>query len=262
MSRIATVIVSSVLAAPVTADELWRENPINAVGGYASQDARNPGGLGFWAETADNFTVPAGGRVIDVEFWGGYTSVQPGDTHGFTVRFYADINGNPGRVLSTQDVTAFTEVVYYTDPVLGFNGYHYTLRLFHPFTAIAGRTYWISIVAILDRGGTANEPQWGWAPATAAVAPNCQQWVSTPGAFTPQAGDAAFVLHGHGLCYANCDGSTTPPYLNINDFICFAAAFAAGDPYSNCDDSTRPILLNISDFVCFQSAFAAGCSAP
>jgi hypothetical protein len=63
-------------------------------------------------------------------------------------------------------------------------------------------------------------------------------------------------------CYANCDGSTTVPFLNVNDFVCFQTAFAAGNSYANCDHSTAPPVLNIGDFVCFQSAFAAGCSAP
>jgi hypothetical protein len=31
-------------------------------------------------------------------------------------------------------------------------------------------------------------------------------------------------------CYANCDGSTTEPVLNVEDFICFINAFAAGCP--------------------------------
>jgi len=31
-------------------------------------------------------------------------------------------------------------------------------------------------------------------------------------------------------CYANCDSSTTPPVLNIGDFICFQSRFAAGCP--------------------------------
>jgi hypothetical protein len=30
--------------------------------------------------------------------------------------------------------------------------------------------------------------------------------------------------------YANCDGSTMPPVLNVDDFTCFIAAFAAGCP--------------------------------
>ena len=60
-------------------------------------------------------------------------------------------------------------------------------------------------------------------------------------------------------CYANCDGSAVAPILNVNDFICFQQAFAAGDPYANCDGSTTPPILNINDFICFQQAFAAGC---
>jgi hypothetical protein len=60
-------------------------------------------------------------------------------------------------------------------------------------------------------------------------------------------------------CYPNCDNSTTPPILNVNDFICFQSAFASGNSYANCDNSTTPPVLNVNDFICFQSAFAAGC---
>jgi photosystem II stability/assembly factor-like uncharacterized protein len=60
-------------------------------------------------------------------------------------------------------------------------------------------------------------------------------------------------------CYANCDGSTAPPILNIADFVCFQQRFAGGDSYANCDGSTTPPILNIADFVCFQASFAAGC---
>jgi hypothetical protein len=63
-------------------------------------------------------------------------------------------------------------------------------------------------------------------------------------------------------CYANCDGSTAVPFLNIADFVCFQGAFAAGSSYANCDGSTSTPVLNIADFVCFQGQFAAGCSAP
>jgi len=60
-------------------------------------------------------------------------------------------------------------------------------------------------------------------------------------------------------CYANCDGSTTPPVLNVADFICFLNKYAAADPYANCDNSTTPPILNVSDFICFQTRFAQGC---
>jgi predicted outer membrane repeat protein len=69
-------------------------------------------------------------------------------------------------------------------------------------------------------------------------------------------------------CYANCDSSTTSPILNVEDFICFIAEFAAGSTlpheqqikhYANCDGSTTPPVLNVEDFACFISEFAAGC---
>lgn len=69
----------------------------------------------------------------------------------------------------------------------------------------------------------------------------------------------AMLLVPVGACYANCDGSTVPPLLNVSDFVCFQALFAAGDPRANCDGSTVPPVLNVADFVCFQTAFAAGC---
>ncbi len=61
-------------------------------------------------------------------------------------------------------------------------------------------------------------------------------------------------------CYANCDGSTSPPVLNVLDFNCFLNRFASGDPGANCDRSTVAPTLNVLDFVCFLNSFAAGCT--
>jgi len=60
-------------------------------------------------------------------------------------------------------------------------------------------------------------------------------------------------------CYANCDGSTIVPVLNVNDFTCFLNRYAAGQSYANCDASTIAPVLNVNDFVCFNNRFAAGC---
>jgi hypothetical protein len=62
-----------------------------------------------------------------------------------------------------------------------------------------------------------------------------------------------------GGCYANCDGSTAPPILNVNDFSCFLTKYASGDPYANCDASTTAPVLNVNDFSCFLTKYAAGC---
>jgi hypothetical protein len=69
-------------------------------------------------------------------------------------------------------------------------------------------------------------------------------------------------------CYANCDGSTTAPILNVEDFTCFINEFAAAQAlpheqqlthYANCDNSTTAPVLNVEDFTCFINRFAAGC---
>ena len=64
---------------------------------------------------------------------------------------------------------------------------------------------------------------------------------------------------GGGTCYANCDGSSATPVLNVADFSCFLTKFAANDNYANCDQSTAPPILNVADFSCFLTKFAAGC---
>jgi hypothetical protein len=60
-------------------------------------------------------------------------------------------------------------------------------------------------------------------------------------------------------CYANCDGSTAAPVLNVNDFNCFLNSYAAGSAYANCDHSTVAPVLNVNDFSCFLNKYAAGC---
>jgi hypothetical protein len=61
------------------------------------------------------------------------------------------------------------------------------------------------------------------------------------------------------FCPANCDESTAQPVLNVADFSCFLAKFAAGEPRANCDCSTSEPVLNVADFSCFLAKFAAGC---
>jgi sugar lactone lactonase YvrE len=87
--------------------------------------------------------------------------------------------------------------------------------------------------------------------------------------FAPDGSNTVFVSTGLNsprgiaigvMCDANCDGSTTPPILNANDFTCFLNAFAAGRDYANCDGSTTPPILNANDFACFLNKFSAGCS--
>jgi hypothetical protein len=70
------------------------------------------------------------------------------------------------------------------------------------------------------------------------------------------------LINGMPPCYVNCDDSTTPPFLNVQDFSCFINLFASGDTAANCDGSQQAPMLNVLDFACFINTFAAGCSAP
>jgi hypothetical protein len=187
--------------------------------------------------------------------------VQPGNTHGFMIRFYQDNGGQIGPMISTQDVTTFTETQFYVHPSLGWPGYHYTLNLVNPFVVPAAGQYWIAVVAILDFGGGGPSVQWGWVAATATNPPSAVQSIYG-GPFQSLSGDQSFVLigtTGGGSCYPNCDASTSVPTLNVADFTCFLTTFAAGDPYANCDGSTTVPTLNVADFTCFLTKFAAGC---
>jgi hypothetical protein len=71
--------------------------------------------------------------------------------------------------------------------------------------------------------------------------------------------DNIFITDGAAACYANCDGSTAAPVLNVLDFNCFLNRFAGGESYANCDGSTAAPVLNVLDFNCFLNRFAAGC---
>jgi hypothetical protein len=100
-------------------------------------------------------------------------------------------------------------------------------------------------------------------------------WVSVLdsgiGCHRPAAGqDHPFRILGTATaaCYPNCDESTTPPILNVEDFACFLNRFSYATSlphneqlthYANCDGSTTAPVLNVEDFTCFLNRFAAGC---
>lgn len=79
---------------------------------------------------------------------------------------------------------------------------------------------------------------------------------ATNGCGTGLSDAAGLVVTG---CYANCDGSTAAPVLNVNDFTCYLNRFAAGEPYANCDGSAAAPVLNVNDFTCFLNQYAQSC---
>ncbi len=253
------VLVSATLFSAASANDFYRQDPTNSFAGLSSQDARNPGGLGWFSEVADNFPAEAGWSIGQVDFWGGYASLpgQPGNTEGFTVRFYTDNFGSPGNLVFEQDVMSFTREQYFVGGPFDWAGYAYSVDLDPPFVVPATEEMWISVVALLARGGGVDEPQWGWvAAATFTNPPFAHQWFFSPGNFTQQSNDVSFVL-SEGSAAPTC-----PPDLNgdgvvdADDFFLFLQLFAAGDPRA---DFNNDGVIDADDFFAFLSAFAAGC---
>jgi hypothetical protein len=264
MKRLCTLAAALALAAPALADELWRQNPVNSFGGLSSQIARNPGGEGWMYETVGDFQADRGWTITAIEFWGGYPRIQPGNTHGFMINFYADQDGAVGTLQLTQDVMTFTEQVYYCclyPPPINFPGYHYTLTLNTPFQVPSAGRYWMGVDAILDYGGGVDSVQWGWIQAQSIVGPPCQQSLSPPSGFAPESQDVAFVLLGSRGCGSadfNCDGDTATDADIEAFFACLAGACPPAPCTSTADFNADGDVATDADIEAFFRVLAGG----
>jgi hypothetical protein len=232
---------------------------------------------------ADDFTVPAGGWTLaSIVFYEFQPNAPVGTPtiRGTNLRIWRGRPGDPGstvifgdatnnRVLSVAAAHAFrTPDTDLTDTRREI--YKVEVAVSPPL-ALAPGAYWLDwqsdgslnggpfSVPVTVLGSTG-------APGGNARFYNGSSWSNLREGSTNTAQELTFILRGTtgagGACYANCDGGTAAPFLNVNDYICFQGHFAAGDPYANCDGSTLAPVLNVNDFVCFQGRFAAGCSAP
>ncbi len=252
---IPATLVAFAASSALAQDELWRQDPIGSCGGLSSQDARNNNGLGWFSEVVDNYEAQGGDAVGSMMFWGGYCSPEDGrgNTEGFTVRVYTDDNGSPGTRIYEQDVFAFTEEPF---AMLGdLIGYEYTIDLPVAFEAPNDGQFWIGVVAILARGGGAEEPQWGWVQAAAFNAPGANQWFFDPGNFNEQNNDVSFALFAADAgCPADLDGDDD---TDADDFFAYLDAFA-NDDQSICDIDTDGD-CDADDFFAYLDLFAQGC---
>lgn len=113
-------------------------------------------------------------------------------------------------------------------------------------------------VVIAEFGLEAARALAGWTLRT-ATAISADGTVIAGNGINPLGQSEAWVARVMPFCYANCDGSTVPPVLNVNDFACFLTAFATGSLYANCDGSTTAPAVNVADLICFNEKFASGC---
>ena len=232
--------------------ELYRQDPQPGTQGLVSQEARNPGGLGWYAEAADEFLATGSWSIARVECWGFYTSpvAQPGGTQAFIIRVYTSVGGMPGVELFGREVPGFTQEPAFQ--VGSFVDYKIGVPVAPPITLPGPGTYFLSVVAVRDRGGGSTLPEWNWLRAIPSGPPPARQWMFAPGLWGTTDHNMSFVLHA-ASCYADCNGDAA---LNLSDFGCFTTKFALGDPYADCNgDGVR----NLADFGCFLTKFALGC---
>ena len=217
---------------------------------FLNAPAGGANGGGAHDSKAAGFTMPAGGPwtldfvTLRLAFFD--TASVP------MVQIYSNSGNNPGTLMQTLTNPPFTVT---TDQFQFMPSASLTLQ--------GGETYWIVV----------------WNNASG---PNSFRWMASSPSIVPTgiASNAGYrfnngppppstnstTLNSYsvtatqgGGCYANCDGSTTPPVLNVADFSCFLTKFAGNDPYANCDGSTTAPVLNVADFSCFLTKFAAGC---
>jgi hypothetical protein len=251
---------------------------VDAAYGYRTLGFVNGAAIG--GRVADDFTVPPGQTwavqtlrffefstdsgpaspftAINLRLWNGRpgdpgASVIAGDTT--TNRLTATQNVNCYRVTSTMP-TEFTRPVFSADAV------------FAPALSLPAGHYWIDWQLASNAGAGARTVTVcptgpGELPGANARALSGTTWVDALDAFAAYQVEFPFQLLGSGggpgPCYANCDGSTTAPVLNVLDFNCFLNQFSAGGAYANCDGSTTAPVLNVLDFNCFLNRFSAGC---
>jgi hypothetical protein len=255
--------VAAVLVPSAGAQVLWDTGAFDGLNGRIS-DVSTPASRPQ-TRAADDFVLAAGngqpyalsalhGRALGIHYSTAFAEI------------YADAGGQP----ATAPLATLPQLTLQVTQTGVFQVYD-LLDLTFDTTGVSlspGR-YWVSVVCNVSGDPPPGDGYGYFATAgsgTVQGLPGMYRVATGPWTPITSAGidptDFSFRVEGQQgrpPCYANCDNSTTPPILNIADFVCYQSLFAAGSSLANCDGSTTPPILNIADFVCFQAAFAAGC---
>lgn len=241
---------------------------------------------GIAGRVSDDFTVPPGSgwTVTGFVFFGYQTfgTSTVATIAAVTIRIWSGRPGTPGASVLWGDTTTNRMVIAQFAGVFrvsqagadcGLDRPVYALSCVIPPQVLPPGTYWVDWQAA-GNGQLASGP-WAvpvtitglaGAPGANAVGTNSTigSWVGLNDLASQVPQDLAFQVTGTPIqsCYANCDGSTSVPFLNVSDFACFLNRFAAADTRANCDGSTQAPVLNVFDFGCYLNLFNAGCSAP
>jgi hypothetical protein len=248
--------------------QLYAAGSFSAAGSIATRDIARWSGT-EWSDVGGGLGVPPGGRLPSISAMAVF---DDGSGPALCIAGIIDLAGSiPVRNIARWNGSSWSAL----GPGVGsgVNDLVWALTVFDdgrgPALYVGGE--------FADAGGSpaANIARWNghaWSPVGAGVDGAVQAFATLSTAAGPELYVGGWFLSAGGAsspylarwvgcatCYANCDQSTVPPILNINDFACFANRFAAQSPDANCDGSTTPPTLNVNDFQCFVNRFAAGC---
>jgi hypothetical protein len=221
------------------------------------------GTLAGWTvtNTANGVGAPGSVTTIDIDGTGGPLGPSPAAT--FMVGQQAFTSGQQEGVEMTQTLNLTAGVQY----AVAFDWSAQRLASAGNVGGIFSLIVDGVIIASVDAGNiSGTEPAYGHFAAnyTPAASGNASVGIRITRPYLIPGDLSNYVdnisITGGASCYANCDNSTTPPALNVQDFSCFLNRFASGDTWANCDEGTVPPVLNVQDFSCFLNRFASGCS--
>lgn len=187
---------------------------------------------------------PVGGFMI-----GMWSSLGPAYT--FRGNRYFSTNGGNNQFFQGITYSSWLSQSGESDSTWGARNYPEPQRDIAAYMASMGRP--ASLEAFMAEAR--KQSRHTWRPAYTAAAVN--DWIRQ-----------GFGLSQTATCYANCDGSQSPPLLTIDDFTCFVTQFISAQSlsyaeqvvhYANCDGSTGMPVLNVEDFACFIEHYALGC---
>jgi len=163
--------------------------PFDGTGNAYSSQNDTTGGLGNFATVYDNFALGGNSNVNNVMFTGEYFNPPAqGNITAFTISFYANNAGQPGGLLQSFNVPGTGNETFLGN-FNGFPAYTYSVNLAGGFNALAGTTYWMSVVP--DVGFP---PQWGWSSGLNGDGVSYQDFF---GNRSQLAADLAFTLNGN-----------------------------------------------------------------
>ena len=177
------------------------DQPVDPAGKLILSSWREPDGSDFDQYVWEDFTIPAGGTITGMQWYGGYDPLKSGKggpVADFTVSIYPSIPAGTEPAVANPPL-----VKYHTGGSAGetafdvINGVQinvYSFNLPTPFAAAAGVKYWVQVEAS-QQGST---PDWCFISGTGGSG---NHYIRTSGAggdvlyrFAP--GDIAFVLSG------------------------------------------------------------------